>query len=151
MISQTGRYLLYLYGQKRALRVKLWIFSTLNMWNMKFLAKVELLQFWVGTIPRVNICILSCQKVLIKWKQFNGRWNAAVFYVSCLRSYNCKTFSSVTTLHVLHELLLTIIRHPQRASSGLRVSVDSLLSTSHPWHLDLTVSNLHTQLPFVML
>ena len=44
-----------------------------------------------------NICILSCQKVLIKCKQFNGRWD-----VSCLCSYNCKTFNSVTTLHVLY-------------------------------------------------
>ena len=43
------------------------------------------------------------------------------------------------------------IRQPRRASSGLQVSVDSLLSTSHPWHLDLTLSSLHTQLPFVIL
>ena len=32
---------------------------------MKFLTKVGLLQFWVATVLRLKICILSCQKVLI--------------------------------------------------------------------------------------
>jgi len=35
-----------------------------NMWNMKFLAKLGL---WVAAILKLNICILACQKVLIKW------------------------------------------------------------------------------------
>ena len=35
------------------------------------------------------------------------------------------------------------IRHPRHASSRLRVSVDSLLSTSHPLHLDLTLTCIY--------
>ena len=50
---------------KGPLRVK---FIALNMWNKKFLTKVGLLQFWVATVLRLNIRILPCQKVLIKWK-----------------------------------------------------------------------------------
>jgi len=52
---------------------------------------------------------------------------------------------------VLHLVESFAILHPRCTSSGLRVSVDSLLSTSHPWHQDLTLSNLRTQLPFVIL
>ena len=55
------------------------------MWNTNFLTKLGLLQFWVATILRLNICIhvLPCQKVLLM-RNIHDMWNTAVFLVSCL-------------------------------------------------------------------
>ena len=38
----------------------------------------------IATVLKLNIRILSCKKVLIKWKQSNGMWNAAEHLVVSL-------------------------------------------------------------------
>ena len=72
----------------------------------------------------------------------NNQWGSLLRITNqkCTRNVKRTTKTSDMALLLVESFAIC---HPRCVSSGLRVSVDSPLSTSHPWHLELTLNCIH--------